>query len=53
MTTKLFFKWKKKKTGEKDAGLFVDDADAYEKYQREEEAEAVEQKVILFFLFRL
>ncbi|KAG2730019.1 hypothetical protein I3843_01G269700 [Carya illinoinensis] len=28
-----------------DATLFVDDAEAYEKYQREEEAEAAEQKV--------
>jgi hypothetical protein len=30
-----------------DASLFVDDAEAYEKYQREEKAEAAEEKVIL------
>lgn len=29
----------------------MDDAEAYEKYQREEEPVVAEQKVILFFLF--
>ena len=30
-----------------DASLFVDDAEAYEKYQREEQLVAAEEKVIL------
>lgn len=37
-----------------DASLFVDDAEAYDKYQREEESDAPENKVLFFlasFLF--
>ncbi|KAE9465222.1 hypothetical protein C3L33_02870, partial [Rhododendron williamsianum] len=59
MTPELFFQWKNKKIEEKEAGLaaqradrakndrlslFVDDAEAYEKYNREEEPDATEQK---------
>ncbi|KAK9291063.1 hypothetical protein L1049_009248 [Liquidambar formosana] len=55
MTPELFKQWKKKKMEERDAGgrelflsdstLFVDDAEAYEKYQRGEESDVAEQKV--------
>ena len=33
-----------------DASLFVDDAEAYEKYQREEESDAPENKVLFFLV---
>ena len=31
-----------------DASLFVDDAEAYDQYQREEEPDVPEQKVLLY-----
>ncbi|KAH7537346.1 hypothetical protein FEM48_Zijuj03G0082800 [Ziziphus jujuba var. spinosa] len=45
MTPELFLQWKKKKMEERDAdaSLFVDDAEAYEKYLREE-PEVAERK---------
>ena len=33
-----------------DASLFVDDAEAYEKHQREEESDAPENKVLFFLV---
>ncbi|KAG9150145.1 hypothetical protein Leryth_009723 [Lithospermum erythrorhizon] len=60
LTTGLFMEWKRKKTEERDAklasqradrakndrmSLFVDDAEAYDKYQREDEADVSQNKV--------
>lgn len=36
-----------------DASLFVDDAEAYEKYNREEQPNTTEQKVVMLFFFSL
>ena len=49
--TQIFFFFSGRELFLSDSSLFVDDAEAYEKYQREAEPDATEQKVIMLVVF--
>lgn len=49
LLTQIFMYFSGRELFLSDASLFVDDAEAYEKYHRQEEPEASDEKVIFFF----